>query len=418
MTLYLKNARYIDPVTHTITDTNIKVDPGLAGTIEFVADIPVDVQTLNCDGKLVTRAFANAHHHIYSCLARGMPMPATPPVNFVQILEKIWWKLDKALDLSMIRASATICALESARAGCTFIIDHHASPNAASDSLHTIADAFNEVGLSHLLCYELSDRDGPDRLDLALQETDNYLQHHQGLVGLHASFTASDALLEQAMDLARTHNTGIHIHVAEAQSDQDHCLEHYSKRCIQRLADAGALDLPQTILAHCIHLDHAERETIAGSCAWVTHQAQSNANNAVGTLNASVFSDRVLIGTDGMNSDCLAAMQAAYLMCQQTDAPSPVQIVARLRRVHQYLASSNFTGDGANNLVVLDYPTPTPVTSDNWPAHLVFGLTSAHIHTVISNGNIIINNHKSTMIDEQKACATAREQALRLWKQL
>ncbi|NNE06975.1 MAG: amidohydrolase family protein [Gemmatimonadetes bacterium] len=416
--LYLKNVRHLDWNTCAIRAGHLRVDPGPRGGIEHVDAVPGGAEAIECGGKLVTKSFAVGHHHIYSALARGMPPPPRVPTSFVEILELVWWRLDKALDTDMIRASAIAAGIDAARAGSTFIIDHHASPNAAANSLHVIAEALDEIGLSHLLCYELSDRDGPTSLAAGLDETHSFLENRQGLVGLHASFTVSDSLLDKAMEIARGTGTGLHVHVAEAESDQEHCMATYGKRCIERFAEAGALALPKTILAHCIHLNDSERALIAGSNAWVSQQAESNANNAVGTLDAGGFPDRVFIGTDGMHGDCLAAARAAYLAAQSHDAPSPVETYERLRRVHHYLAENDFEGDGENNLVVLDYDPPTPVTPDNWPAHVMYGLNRSHVSKVISDGRVVVDGGRCALIDEEKALAFAREQAARLWKKL
>ncbi|MBZ0172746.1 MAG: amidohydrolase family protein, partial [Phycisphaerales bacterium] len=244
------------------------------------------------------------------------------------------------------------------------------------------------------------------------------LASHQGLVGLHASFTVSDELLDKAISLAADNDTGVHVHVAEAESDQRHCLETHGVRCVHRFARAGVLDLPHTILAHCIHLDESERAVLGDSRAWVSQQVESNLNNGVGIPDARGFEDRVFLGTDGMNGDCLAAVRASYLAGQSVDAPSPMQVYRRLRRVHDYLESNSFTGDGENNLVILDYHPPTPVTSENWPAHVVYALNRSHIDTVISDGRVIILGGRSTLVDEQEIMETAREQAVRLWSVL
>jgi cytosine/adenosine deaminase-related metal-dependent hydrolase len=166
MTLYLKDATYIDWQTLAFQSTHLAVSAGDSGGIQFVDKLPskaelgADDRILDCKGRLVTKSFACGHHHIYSALARGMPSPAKPPRNFVEILENIWWHLDKSLDTQMIEASALVSALYCAKNGVTFVIDHHASPCAIKNSLETIAAAFDRIGLSHLLCYEISDRDG------------------------------------------------------------------------------------------------------------------------------------------------------------------------------------------------------------------------------------------------------------------
>ena len=119
----------------------------------------------------MTKSFAVGHHHVYSALARGMGAPKKNPENFVEILEYIWWTLDKCLDEEMIEYSALTTAIACAKAGSTFVIDHHASPFAVKNSMEIIGKAFDKVGVSHLLCYEISDRDGLEIAEQGLEET-------------------------------------------------------------------------------------------------------------------------------------------------------------------------------------------------------------------------------------------------------
>ena len=395
------------------------MEAGEGGGVSFVDEIPGG-KVIDCAGKYVTRSFVVGHHHVYSALARGMPPPPRAPRNFREILELIWWRLDKRLDGEMIRASAVAAGIDAAKAGTTFIIDHHASPNAARGSLHTIAAELERVGLGHLLCYEMSDRDGDACREAGLSETEAYLaEGRQGLVGMHASFTVSDELLGQCVEVARRFETGVHVHVAEAPVDGEHCRATYGKGCVARLRDGGALESGRTILAHCIHLDDAEREVVRRSRVWVAQQTESNLNNGVGVLDAGELGRRVMLGTDGMHGDCLAATRATYLAAQPEEGGlSPAAAYGRLRAAHRYLAENGFAGDGANNLVVLDYRPPTGVTRDNWPAHVVYGLTRSDVEHVVSAGRVIVEGRRCTLIDEDEALGFAREQALRLWARL
>ena len=232
MAFYLKNATYIDWKTFEFSNTDIKIGEGLDGNIEFLSPgnpIPEEPRIIDCTGKYVTKSFAVGHHHVYSALARGMPAPKKTPENFREILQYIWWNLDKNLDLEMIEASALVTAMDCAKSGATFAIDHHASPNAIKGSLETIANAFEKVGVSQLLCYEVTDRDGIDKTTQGLEETESYLQNNQGLVGLHASFTVGEETLKKAVDVADKYNSGIHIHVAEDKYDQEYCINNTEK---------------------------------------------------------------------------------------------------------------------------------------------------------------------------------------------
>ncbi len=371
---------------------------------------------LDCGGGLVLPAFGCGHHHAYSALARGMPQPPRPPRNFAEILELVWWRLDRALDPPMIEASALVTAAACARAGVTFVADHHASPHAPAGALETIAAAFDRVGVRHLLCLELSDRDGEAAREAGLAETEAYLASGRpGLVGLHASFTVGDELLKRAVALARRYATGLHVHVAEDPVDQEVTLERHGIRVVQRLQRAGVLDRPGTILAHCLHLDENERRLVARSPVWVAQNTESNQANAVGTFDPRGLGDRIMLGTDGMHSDMIRAARAAYLAGQAVEAPAPPEIARRLLAVNRYAAERGFEGNG---LVVLAYDPPTPVTPENWAAHLVYGLSSCHVRHVIASGRLIVKDGRLQTVDEVAIMAFAREQALRLWERL
>lgn len=362
MALYLKNTTYVDWETLEFKETSIKVHEGPEGKIEFAPKFAgeEDDTVLDCTGKLVMKSFACGHHHVYSALARGMGAPKKIPANFHEVLQYVWWTLDKCLDLQMIEASALVAALYCAKNGVTFVIDHHASPFAIESSLETIAAAFDKVGVSHLLCYEISDRDGVIPRQKGLEETETYFKNkHQGLVGLHASFTVGDDLLKQAVALAEKYDSGIHVHVAEDPIDQDYCLRDHGKRVIRRFSQAGVLAFSKSILGHCLHLDAEERELLQKSPVYVAQNTESNLNNNVGIFNPRGLGKNIMLGTDGMHSDMLRSAKAAYLVGQNVESITPDGIYRRFRKVHHYLKENSFRGDGENNLVILDYDTPT-----------------------------------------------------------
>ena len=423
MSIILKNATFIHWQTGDQIQTSIKVEPGVDGSIALLpaqlegVDISKD-EVIDCTGKLVTKSFAVGHHHAYSALARGMPQPPKQPENFLQILEYIWWNLDKALDKEMIEASALATAMACAKAGSTFVIDHHASPNAILGSLEIIAKAFEQVGVSHLLCYEISDRDGLGKAHQGLAETEAYLKARQGLVGLHASFTVGDETMKKAVDLMQKLQSGIHIHIAEDKADQEQCLKVHNMRVVERLHQFGVLQSSKTILAHGLHLSDNERQLIRNSPAWMVENMESNLNNQVGHFNGKDLGKHIMLGTDGMHSDMIRSVQAAYFGGQEHDLIDVPEAYRRFRNVHHYLSGNCFVGDGDNNLVVLDYDSPTPISSKNFLGHFIFGLSSNHIQHVISNGSWVIKNKMLTQVNEREILIFIQEQALRLWKKL
>jgi cytosine/adenosine deaminase-related metal-dependent hydrolase len=423
MSILLKNATYIDWESLEFTHADILVEEGIDGGIRLVQpgetiELPAVQETLDCSGKLVTKAFAIGHHHVYSALARGMPPPKYHISNFREKLKYVWWTLDKCLDEDMIYYSALVTAMAAAKAGSTFVIDHHASPNHIEGSLGIIAEAFEKVGVGHLLCYEVTDRDGAKGSRKGLDETVRYLKKKQGLVGLHASFTVSDSTLARVASLMKKYKAGVHVHVAEDLYDQEHCLMNYGKRVMKRWYDAGLLNSPKTILVHGLHLDMVERELFRNNLCWMVQNMESNLNNNVGHFNSEGLGDRIMLGTDGMHSDMLQSAKAAFFAGKAFDNISFKSTYLRFRNVHRYLSTNGFTGDGSNNLVVLDYDSPTGINQNNFTGHFLFGINACHVRDVLSDGKIIVKNRNMLTLDQEAILEEARIQASRLWERM
>ena len=244
----------------------------LGSTPELKAKYP-DEEILDAQGKVAMPGLICAHTHFYGAFARGMAIPGEAPQNFPQILEKLWWRLDKALLWQDIRYSALVCLVDAIRHGTTALIDHHASPNAIEGSLDVIAEAVEEAGVRACLCYEVTDRDGKDKAREGIRENERFVRKIQGELGgthgdlvratfgLHASLTLSDETLEEAVRVARELDVGFHIHVAEDMADQRDSLKKSGLRVVERLQKLGVLG-PKTIAAHCVHVDAYEMDIL------------------------------------------------------------------------------------------------------------------------------------------------------------
>jgi cytosine/adenosine deaminase-related metal-dependent hydrolase len=422
MALYLKDATFVDWQTLEISHTSIAVEEGRGKGLRFLKCLPsIDKRSsqdrvINCTDKIVTKSFGCGHHHIYSTLARGMPAPGKTPSNFLEVLKYIWWHLDKCLDLEMIEASALAAGMFCAKNGVTFVIDHHASPFSVEGSLFTIARAFDRIGLSHILCYELSDRDGEESRNMGLAETDRFLAGGcRGHVGLHASFTVGDDLLRRAIELSLKYDTGLHLHVAEDSADQEATFAKYGIRVIERLKREGALGLDKSILSHCIHLSDLEKTLIKESGLWVAENIESNQNNNVGLASYKSITNNVMLGTDGMHSDMLRSAKAAFLSGQASEAVGYDEIYRRFRNVHRYANHFRPGDNSENDLVILNYESPTEITSANFLGHFIYGIDSRHVETVISQGRIIVENGMMTTVHEAEVLKFAQEMGKKLW---
>jgi len=417
--LYLTNGTYIDYKTIRFSNKTLKISRGQEGKFEFVDSIPNNSEILDCKGKYITKSFVNSHHHIYSTLALGMPSPKIIPNNFFEILKYIWWKLDKSLTQEMIEISTLITAINSIKSGVTFIIDHHSSPLSIPDSLSTIKKNLDYAGLSSLLCYELSDRDGDKYVDEGLLETESFLKNGgQGLVGLHASFTISNKLLKKAVKIASDSGVGIHIHVAEDRIDQEITIKNNGMRVIQRLDKSGVLSLNNSILAHCIHINEDERSLLASSNAWIVQNPESNLNNNVGTFSPEKIGSKTLLGTDGMNSDMFSSSKTAFLVGNSQEGNTSSDIYKRLRNGHEYLRRNKFVGDSDNNLIVLNYNPGTVFNTNNFHSHFIYGMSQFHIDSVISSGNLIMKEKHILNLDEELILKKGKRLSSLLWKKM
>ncbi|MFQ5576988.1 MAG: amidohydrolase family protein, partial [Anaerolineae bacterium] len=271
-------------------DTIVAVGP----TSELRAAYP-NAKTLDAEGRLIMPGNICAHTHFYGAFARGMAIPGPPPANFMQILEQLWWKLDRALTLEDCRAGAQVALVDAIRHGTTTLIDHHASPNAIDGSLDALAEATLESGLRVSLCYEVTDRNGPAGAQAGIAENVRWLKKVQTMrrrgdpnaerlgasFGLHASFTVSDQTIDRCLTAAAGLDTGFHIHLAEDKADEQNALQLLNMRTAERLEKRGVLG-PKSLVAHGVHLDAFEMNALKTTATKLSHQPRSNMNNAVG----------------------------------------------------------------------------------------------------------------------------------------
>ena len=426
----------------TLGDDPRVIDDGvvrIAGdVIEWVgsrADAGVmDGDVIDAGGGWILPGLINCHMHFYSTFACGMSLKDDPPADFMQILQRLWWRLDKALTLDDVRYSALVPLARSLRAGVTTVIDHHASPHAVRGSLQTIADAVRRVGVRSCLCYEVSNRDGDKVAMEGIDENIAFIESCRGgdglvagLFGLHASMTLDDALLSRCVHAAGTVDSGFHIHVSESHFDPDDSVGRCGTRVVHRLADAGVLG-ERTICAHCIHVDGDELNVLADSGCNVVHNPQSNMNNAVGWADVPRMLDMgicVGVGTDGMSASVLDDARLANLLHKHTTGDPRVgftQAGRLLLENNRRIASRYFAkplgvlAPGfAADLIVADYHPPTPVTVDNVVGHVLFGLASAPISTTMVNGVVRMRDGVVLGIDERQVAETARKLAGEVW---
>lgn len=384
----------------------------------------------DCSGRLIGPGLVCGHTHVYSALARGMPAPRTAPRSFPEILGKVWWKLDQALDQESIYYSALVAAIDAVRCGTTTIVDHHASPNAIPESLDLIREAFRAVGIRGILCYEVTDRGGPRRRDAGLAENDRFLSatrsdaQFRGLVGAHASFTLADATLAALSDLARIHRSGIHIHVAEAPDDEERTRRDFGCGILDRLARFRLLD-ERALLVHGVHLTPRELERVRRSGAWLAHNPRSNMNNGVGHAPVHEAGPRVALGTDGWPADMWEEARLAHFRLRERLGPTGAFPTLRLLQGALDFAAAVFDRPfgtlekgAVADLVVYDYLPPTPLDTRNAAWHSLFGLHAGKVERVMAGGRWIVRDGQVAGLDLPEIMKHARCEAAGIWARM
>ena len=414
----------LDPVRVVTADVVIAGD-----RIASVGVAPAGVARRDCSGTLVLPGNVCAHHHLYSALSRGMPYHLEPPRNFLQILQRVWWRLDRALDEPTVRLSALVGGLDALHAGTTTVIDHHASPNFIDGSLDVIADALAELGLRSVLCYEVTDRDGMAQAAAGVAENRRFLARPRrlarGMVGAHASFTLCDDTLKACSEAALAASVGVHIHVAEDGADERDAEAAYGMSVVERLDKAGLLG-PDALLAHCVRVSGQEIAQITSSGAAVAHNARSNMNNRVGYSPLARGAARVALGTDGIGGDMITESQVAFFRAAEAGvAADPGWTLRRLAEGAR-VAGRGF-GEPAHgtiapgapaDLTVLRYLLPAPLTAENLAGHWVFGVSTGQVRDVIVAGELVVADRRSTRVDEAEIAQRAAREAKLLWARL
>lgn len=406
----------------------------LGPNMELEARYP-QAERLDAKGQWVMPGNICAHTHFYGAFARGLAIPGAPPRNFYEILQKLWWPLDQALDEESVRLSALVCLIDAIKHGTTTLVDHHASPNFIEGSLDAIGEEVERAGLRAVLCYEVTDRYGEEKARQAIQENVRFIEASRhspllrGTFGLHAPLTLSTRTLETCLKAAPP-NTGFHVHVAESTDDRRTILAREHVPPLIWFSRLGILG-PKTIVAHAIHLDDQEMALLAESRTWVSHQPRSNMNNGVGVAAVEKMLQmgvRLCLGNDGFSNAMWEEWMSAYLLHK----------VAHLdpRRMNGYdlveMAVYNnaalvevffpeqklgqIVPGAAADLIFVDYHPYTPLTAENLPWHILFGFRESMVTTTIVAGKVLMRDRQLLTLDEEAISARARQIAPQIWE--
>lgn len=390
-------------------------------------------EQVDAKGQLIMPGLVNTHEHIYSAMARGLSIKGYNPKGFLDILDGMWWTIDRHLTLSQTWHSAMATYMDCIKNGVTTVFDHHASFGSVEGSLFRIAEAAKKLGVRTCLCYEVSDREGKDKARASVKENGDFIRYAlsqkedmlKGMMGMHAQFTISDetfALCREEMP----EGVGVHIHVAEGIEDLHDCLKNHGKRIVNRLMDHGLLG-EKAITAHCIYVNEQEMELLKATDTMVVHNPESNMGNACGCPpTMEIFKKGILtgLGTDGYTHDMMESYKVAnvlhkHSLCDANAAWS--EIPAMLFEGNPRIANRYFDTPlgviregAAADVIVVAYDPLTPLNENNINGHLLFGVNGAMVQTTICNGKVLMKDRELLVADEAKELADCRQAAKEL----
>ncbi|MBL8314408.1 MAG: putative aminohydrolase SsnA [Rubrivivax sp.] len=404
--------------------------------IDLAARYP-QAQVREMQGRLVMPGIVCSHNHFYSGLARGIMARIKPCPDFISTLKNLWWRLDRALDEESLYYSGLVCSLEAIKAGCTAVIDHHASPNYVAGSLDTLRRGFIQAGLRGITCYETTHRNGGEaelqagvhenmafarQIDAAKAKGDEpYLV--EAMIGAHAPFTISRHGMELLQHAVVATGRGLHIHVAEDRYDVSHGHDVYGQDLIDRLASHQLIN-HKTLVAHGLYLSDADIQILNAGDAFLVHNPRSNMNNHVGYNDKLAAYRNLALGTDGIGADMFEELKFAFFKHRDADGPLWPDSFTRFLWNGNQILERNFgarfgrleSGYKAD-LTICRYDTPTPLAAQNIGGHLAFGMGASAVDSVMVEGRMVYDN-RSFPFDVAPIYAAARKAAAALWKRM
>ena len=432
MSVALLNATLVDFDPPLVRRGGLRIDGGMIVEIGDAVAPATGDEVVECQSAVVVPGLVNGHTHLYAALAAGMPGPPQPPRNFHEILQFIWWRLDRAHDHASVRASGQVAALTALRCGTTTLIDHHASPSFIDGSLSVLREGITEIGCRGVLCYEVTDRNGLTGARRGLRENERFVRECRaepqrmfaGMVGAHASFTLGDDSLAACAALCRDQGVGLHIHVAEDPVDERLTRQQAACGLIERFERHGVMDLPRSIFAHGTHLSSAEIDALnaKADCIALAHNPSSNMNNGVGYTPIVEHRQAPLLGTDGIGADMWREMRTAVFKSHDAGRALPLtrpleMLSQSARLASQYLGCrvGALAEGAAADLVVTRYHPATPMTDDNLAGHMLYAMGPEFVSDVMVDGHWRMRYGQFVNCDEAEIRHAARAVAAELY---
>lgn len=374
---------------------------------DFVADMEIDGSNM-----VAMPGFVNCHTHAAMTLLRGYAddLPLMEWLN-----EKIW-PLEAKLQAEHIYYGTLLACIEMIKSGTTTFADMYFFMDQA-------ARAVEQSGMRAVLARGLIGT-APHGLQ-ALEENKELIRQYQGaangrittMLGPHAPYTCPPDYLEKVMAAAEELGVGLHIHVAETATEYADIVNQYGKSPVAHLESLGLFKYP-TLAAHCVHLDNSDIEILAKNGVSVAHNPESNMKLASGIapvprmLQAGV---NLALGTDGASSnnnlDMLEEMRSAALLHKVSSMDPtvmPADTALKMATVNGAKALGLEQQIGQlkpgmkADVILVDFHAAHLYPKHDIYAHMVYAAHSADVHTVIIDGELVMQGRKILTLNEEE----------------
>ena len=420
----------MDPSRRVLQDGALAIRTDNIVAVDSTANIDAVYQSarvIDARGALILPGLINAHTHMAMSLFRGL----ADDLSLDDWLHKYIFPAEAHyVTRDFVTWSTRLSLLEMLRGGTTTVADMYYYED-------DVADATKAAGIRGVLGETLIGFPSPDSKTsaMAVAYTESFLKHWQGdplitpAVAPHSIYTCSEALLQEAAALARSHQAPLLIHMAEAPFEIEKSRQEHGLSTVQYLARIGLLG-PNVLGAHCIWLDQADVQTLAHYGVGCSYNPSSNMKTAAGSMPAAELLSAgvpVGIGTDGAasnnNQDMFEEMDLAAkqqkLVRMDPRALSAQQVVEMAtitgaRALHlEHQIGSLEVGKKAD-LIVVETTAPHATPIYNVYSAIVYALKSSDVRTTIVAGKAVMEDRHMLTLDEPAILAKAAQYAVQI----
>lgn len=383
---------------------------------------------LDATGKIVLPGLINAHTHASATLFRGYAADVSGQGFFERL-----WPIEALLEAEDVYVGALAGCVEMMRNGVTGFANHFSH-------MDQVARAVEETGMRAALSRTMLDRGDATMAEREVTEGvrfaerwNNRCSRIRPMLGPHAAYTCSDKLLRHAAEEARRTGLTLHTHVAESPHEQEVMMRRTGRSTVQHLEHLNFFSGNRILGAHCLYLNDTDLRILGQNDFHAAICVTGKMNRGQGIADLLRLRDagiNLCLGTDGSasdNLDVLMAMKVAYIAQNYLHRrvcalpPETILTMATINAAQALGWESGVLVPGRlADLVLVDADRPhlrPLVTSprSNVVFNIVYYATGADVHTVVIDGNIVMEAGKILTVDEKEILARLQTRAQNLW---